>query len=49
MANIATQGVMMKEKPNVVSLNSKKIVPILKSLFIDLYDSSNGDGLSFLM
>jgi hypothetical protein len=40
VVNIVAQGVMMKEKPNAVSPNSKV------SLFIDLCDSSNEDDLA---
>jgi hypothetical protein len=40
VANIVAQGVWMKEKPIVVSPNSKV------SSFIDLCDSSNEDDLA---
>lgn len=46
MANIVVEGVMMKEGPNVVSHNSKFSVSIMKSLFIDLCDSSIEDNPS---
>jgi len=48
MANIATEGVLMKEEHIKVSHDSKFFVPITKSSFIDLFDFSNEDDLSLL-
>jgi hypothetical protein len=48
VANIVIGGVLIKEKPIVTSRDSKFLVPIVKSLFINLCDSSNKDGLSLL-
>jgi hypothetical protein len=48
MANIATEGNLMKEEPTKVSHDSKFFVPITKSSFIDLFYFSNEDDLSFL-
>jgi hypothetical protein len=48
VANIVTEGIMIKEKPIMLSHNSKFSILIMESLFIDFYDSSNEDNLSFL-
>ncbi len=48
MANIVIQGVILKEEPNAISHNSKKIVSIMESSLIDLFYSSNKDNLSVL-
>jgi hypothetical protein len=39
VTNIVVEGVMMKEKPNAVSHDSKFFASITKSSFINLYDS----------
>jgi hypothetical protein len=44
VANIDAEAVVMKEEPNLVSHNLKYFVPMVKSLFIDLCDSSDKDG-----
>jgi hypothetical protein len=46
MANIAAKGVVMKEKPTIISHNLKFFILIVESSFIDLYDSSDEDGPS---
>jgi hypothetical protein len=46
MANIATRGVQMKEKPTMVSHDLKFYVSITNSLFINLCDSFDEDGPS---
>jgi hypothetical protein len=46
VANIAMRGILIKEKPTIVSHNSKFSILIAKSSFIDLCDSSNKDGPS---
>ncbi len=46
MANIATEGVLMKEEPTVVFNDFKFFVLITKSLFIDLCDFFNKEDLS---
>jgi len=48
VAKIVVEGVLMKEKPIAVSHNLKFFVPIVESLFINLYDSSNEDSPSLL-
>lgn len=48
MANIVAEGIMMKEKPNLVSHDSKFFVLVVKFSFIDLCDSSNKDSPSLL-
>jgi hypothetical protein len=48
MANIAIEGVVMKEKPKLVSHDSKFSILMAKSLFIDLCDFSDEDGPSLL-
>ncbi len=47
MANIAVEGILMKEEPIMIFHNSKFFVSIIKSLFINLCDSFNKDGPSF--
>jgi hypothetical protein len=46
VANIATKGVVMKKKPNLISHNLKFLVSMAKSSFLDLCDSSNKDNPS---
>jgi hypothetical protein len=41
VANIVAKGVMMKEKPNAISHDSKFSIPIVESSFINLCDYSN--------
>jgi hypothetical protein len=41
VVNIVTEGIMIKEKPIMLSHNSKFSILIMESLFIDFYDSSN--------
>jgi len=48
VVNIVTEGIMIKEKPIMLSHNSKFSILIMESLFIDFYDSSNKENLSFL-
>ncbi len=48
MANIATKGVLMKEKPTSIFQDSKFFVLIAKSSFSDLCDSFDKNDLSFL-
>jgi hypothetical protein len=43
VANIAMKGVVMMEKPNLVSHNSKFSILMAKSSFLDLCDSFNGN------
>jgi hypothetical protein len=47
MANIVAKGVMMKEKPNLVSHNLKFSISMVESLFIDLCDYFDEDKPSF--
>jgi len=47
VANIVAKGVMMKEKPNAISHDSKFSVSFVESLFINLCGSSDKNGLSF--
>jgi hypothetical protein len=47
MANIAMKGILMKEKPTIVSHNTKFFISVAESSFINLCDSSNEDGPSF--
>jgi hypothetical protein len=47
VANIVVDNVVMKEEPNLVFHNLKFFVPMAKSLFIDLCDSSYEDGPPF--
>jgi hypothetical protein len=46
MANIIMERVLMKEEPIEISHNLKFFVSIMKSLFIDLCDSFDGDNPS---
>jgi hypothetical protein len=46
VANVVVKGVVMKEEPNPVSQDSKFFVPMVKSSFINLCNSSNEDGPS---
>jgi hypothetical protein len=46
VANIVVEGLLMKEEPIMVSHYLKLLVSILKTLFIDICDSSNKDNLS---
>ncbi len=46
VANILTEGVMMKEKSNLVSHNLKFFIPMAESTFINLCDSFEEDGPS---
>lgn len=48
VANIATEGILMKEKPTMVFHDSKFFILIVESLFIDFCDSFNKDNPSFL-
>jgi hypothetical protein len=47
MANIVAKGVVMKEKPNLVSHNLKFSVSMVELSFIDLCDYSNENEPSF--
>ncbi len=47
MANIVVKGIFMKEKPTLISHNSKFLLPIAESSFINLCGSSDEDGPSF--
>ncbi len=46
VAKIFAQGVMIKEKPNAISPNSKVFIPIVKSSFINLCDFFYEDNLA---
>jgi hypothetical protein len=46
VANIAANGVVMKEEPTTISHNLKFFILIVESSFIDLYDSFDEDGPS---
>jgi hypothetical protein len=46
MANIVVGGIMMEEKPIVISHNLKFSILIVESLFIDLCDSFDKNNLS---
>jgi hypothetical protein len=46
VANIIMGGILMKEKPIAIFHDSKFSVPIAKSLFINLCDSSDEDSPS---
>lgn len=46
LANIAMEGIMMKEEPNPVSHDLKFSILVAKSSFIDLRDSFDEDGPS---
>jgi hypothetical protein len=48
MANIAMEGILMKEEPTMVSHDSKFSILIVESLFINFCDSFNKDNPSFL-
>ncbi len=47
VANIVAKGIL-KEKPTVVSNNLKFFIPAAESSFINLCDSPNEDGPSFV-
>ncbi len=46
VANIVVGGIMMEEKPIVISHNLKFSIPIAESSFIDICDSFDKDSLS---
>jgi hypothetical protein len=48
MANIVAEDIVMKEEPNLVSHDSKFFVLMVKSSFINIYDSFEEENPSLL-